>query len=59
MGYGNTLSGQSQRPDAAEVGPARTALMWVAWTVAMAVVIAVALVCVPAVVVWCLLFDAD
>lgn len=33
--------------------------MWVAWTVAMAVVIAVALVCVPAVVVWCLLFDAD
>jgi hypothetical protein len=33
--------------------------MWVGWTVALALVIAVGLVVVPAVIVWCLLFDAD
>ena len=33
--------------------------MWVGWTVALALAIAVGLVVVPAIVVWCLLFDAD
>jgi hypothetical protein len=33
--------------------------MWVGWTVALAVVITVGLAVVPAVIVWCLLFDVD
>jgi len=37
----------------------RAALMWLLYSVALTVVVAVALVCVPFVVVWCLLFDAD
>lgn len=34
-------------------------MRWVAYAVALTLVVAIALVCVPWVIVWCLLFDAD
>lgn len=37
----------------------RSAVKWVWWTLGLTVVIAVALVCVPWLIVWCLLFDTD
>lgn len=59
MGYGSATGYESPRWNAEEVGPVRAALMWLLYSVALTVVVAVALVCVPFVVVWCLLFDAD
>ncbi len=59
MGNGNTLSHKGHGPYEAEVGAARAAVMWVVYSVAITAVVAVALVCVPFVVVWCLLFDPD
>ena len=32
---------------------------WIFWTLVLACVICAALACVPSVIVWCLLFDAD
>ena len=54
----NTRSDPRHGPHAT-ASTARSAVAWVAWTIALALVIAVGLVVVPAVVVWCLLFDAD
>jgi hypothetical protein len=34
-------------------------LQWTVWTLALALVIALAAVCLPSIIVWCLLFDAD
>lgn len=34
-------------------------LRWIGWTVGLVIVVGIALVCVPWVIVWCLLFDAD
>lgn len=59
MGNGYTASYESQRPHAAEVVPAGTCVRWVAYAVALTLVVAIALVCVPWVIVWCLLFDPD
>lgn len=59
MGNGHTLSHESHGPHEAEAGAARAAVMWLAYSVAITAVVAVALVCVPFIVVWCLLFDAD
>lgn len=54
----NTNGNQSQRPHAT-ASLTRSVVAWAVYTLAIAVVIAIALVCVPWVVVWCLLFDAD
>ena len=58
MGKGHTGSHEGNRP-LATTSAARSAVMWVGWTVAIAAVVTIGLVVVPAVVVWCLLFDAD
>ena len=59
MGHRDTRSHASLGPHATEGGWGSAAVKWVLWTVVTVVVIALALVCVPWVIVWCLLFDAD
>ena len=58
MGNGNTRSDPRDRSHAT-AGTARSAVAWIGWTIALALAIAVGLAVVPAVIVWCLLFDAD
>lgn len=62
MEYGHTIGEKGARRNAEEVRPdgqLLSAAMWAAWTIPLVIVLAAALICVPFVVVWCLLFDAD
>ena len=54
----NTRSDPRHGPHAKTLA-ARSAVAWVGWTIALALVIVIGLVVVPAVVAWCLLFDVD